>query len=49
MPRPEDPAAFVRAHTAPGRHILVPEIALTGVIETIPCSDVARESIHGAR
>ncbi len=27
---------------------LLPEIALTGVIETIPCSDVARESIHGA-
>ena len=27
---------------------LVPEIALTGVIETIPCSDVARETINGA-
>jgi hypothetical protein len=25
-----------------------PEIALTGVIEAIPCADVARESIHGA-
>lgn len=25
---------------------LLPEIALTGVIETIPCSQVARESIH---
>lgn len=28
---------------------LVPDIALTGVIETIPCSDYARESIHGAK
>lgn len=28
---------------------LLPEIALTGVIETIPCSDAAKESIHGAR
>lgn len=27
---------------------LVPEIALTGVIETIPCSDVARETINAA-
>lgn len=27
---------------------LVPEIALTGVIETIPCSDIARESINAA-
>lgn len=27
---------------------LVPEIALTGVIETIPCSDAARESIYAA-
>ncbi len=27
---------------------LVPQIALTGVIETIPCSDHARETIHGA-
>lgn len=26
----------------------VPEIALTGVIETIPCSDAARESIDAA-
>ena len=25
---------------------LLPEIALTGVIETIPCSDKAKESIH---
>ena len=27
---------------------LVPEIALTGVIETIPCSDAARETIDAA-
>lgn len=27
---------------------LVPEIALTGVIETIPCSDCARNSINAA-
>lgn len=27
---------------------LLPEIALTGVIETIPCSDVARETIDAA-
>jgi hypothetical protein len=27
---------------------LVPEIALTGVIETIPCSDIARDSINAA-
>ena len=27
---------------------LVPEIALTGVIETIPCSEVAQESINAA-
>ena len=27
---------------------LLRSIALTGVIETIPCSDIARESIHGA-
>lgn len=27
---------------------LLPNIALTGVIETIPCSAQARESIHGA-
>lgn len=27
---------------------LVPDIALTGVIETIPCSDVARETINAA-
>lgn len=27
---------------------MVPEIALTGVIETIPCSDVARNSINAA-
>ena len=27
---------------------VLPEIALTGVIETIPCSDSARESIHAA-
>lgn len=26
----------------------LPEIALTGVIETIPCSDASRESIHAA-
>jgi hypothetical protein len=26
---------------------LLPEIALTGVIETIPCSDIAKDSIHG--
>ena len=36
MPRPEDPAAFVRAHTAPGRHILVPEIALLLATEIAP-------------
>lgn len=28
---------------------LLPEIALTGVIETIPTSEAARESINGAR
>lgn len=28
---------------------LVPDIALTGVIETIPCTDEARESIHNAK
>jgi hypothetical protein len=28
---------------------LLPEIALTGVIETIPCSEVARETINAAR
>ncbi len=27
---------------------MLPEIALTGVIETIPCSDVARETINAA-
>lgn len=27
---------------------MVPEIALTGVIETIPCTEAAKESIHGA-
>lgn len=27
---------------------VVPEIALTGVIETIPCSDASRESIDAA-
>ncbi len=27
---------------------LVPEIALTGVIETIPCTDAARDSINAA-
>ena len=27
---------------------LLPEIALTGVIETIPCSDTARETINAA-
>lgn len=28
---------------------LLPEIALTGVIETIPCSDAAKESIYAAK
>jgi hypothetical protein len=28
---------------------LLPEIALTGVIETIPCSAAAEASIHGAK
>ncbi len=28
---------------------LLPEIALTGVIETIPCSDAAKESIYDAK
>ena len=28
--------------------VMVPEIALTGVIETIPTSEVARDSIQGA-
>ena len=28
---------------------LLPEIALTGVIETIPCSDGAKESIYAAK
>lgn len=27
---------------------MLPEIALTGVIETIPCSDTAKESINAA-
>lgn len=27
---------------------MLPQIALTGVIETIPCSDVARETINAA-
>lgn len=27
---------------------LLPEIALTGVCETIPCSEASRESIHAA-
>lgn len=27
--------------------VVNPEIALTGVIEVIPCSEAARESIHG--
>lgn len=27
---------------------MLPELALTGVIETIPCSDAASESINGA-
>jgi hypothetical protein len=27
--------------------VILPEIALTGVIETIPCSEIARESING--
>lgn len=27
----------------------LPEIALTGVIETIPCSDAAKESIYAAK
>lgn len=26
---------------------MVPEISLTGVIETIPCSDISKESING--
>lgn len=29
--------------------VVLPEIALTGVIETIPCSRVAEDSIHGAK
>ena len=28
---------------------LLPEIALTGVIETIPCSETAKESIYAAK
>ncbi len=27
---------------------IVPEIALTGVIETIPCTDAAKETVNGA-